>query len=271
WSADAWDFDHDGYSDLYIANGYISGTAQPEVSSFFWRQVVGNSPADATPNSNYEHGWNAINELVRSDHSWAGFERNTVYLNNRDGRFSDISGLSGLDLLQDSRSFALADLDGDGRQEVVVKNRNAPQIIVLRNAIDELGSAVSIRLRGTKGNRDAIGAAVTVRSGDLRQTKYLQAGTGFLSQHAKELFCGLGTVPGKVSVAVRWPGGEAQEFAGVPPDHHIAIEEGNAQISAVPFSPRLPIARRAWAGSKIPSPPASIATWLLDPLPAPDF
>jgi len=271
WSADAWDFDHDGYSDLYIANGYISGTAVPEVSSFFWRQVVGNSPADATPNSNYEHGWNAINELVRSDHSWAGFERNTVYLNNRDGSFSDISGLSGLDLLQDSRSFALADLDGDGRQEVVVKNRNAPQIIVLRNAIDELGSAVSIRLRGTKSNRDALGAAVTVRSGALRQTKYLQAGTGFLSQHSKELFFGLGKAAGRVSVSVRWPSGLIAEFSDVPANQHVVVEEEKAAFSATPFEP----SALAWQrpASALPSsePPESASTWLLDPLPAPDF
>ena len=49
WSSDAWDFDHDGYSDLYIANGYISGPDTRDVSSFFWRQVVAKSPQDATP------------------------------------------------------------------------------------------------------------------------------------------------------------------------------------------------------------------------------
>jgi Flp pilus assembly protein TadD/peroxiredoxin len=271
WSADAWDFDHDGYSDLYVANGYISGTAEPEVSSFFWRQVVGNSPANATPNSNYEHGWNAINELIRSDHSWSGFERNTVYLNNRDGSFSDISGVSGLDLLEDGRAFALADLDGDGRQEVVLKNRNAPQISLLRNAMSELGSAVSVRLRGTKSNRDAIGAAVTVRSGNLHQTKYLQAGTGFLSQHSKELFFGLGTAEGKVSVAVRWPRGMTQEFADIPPNHRITIEEGNALLSTVPFSAHAPIEHREGAASKSQPSPASISTWLLEPLLAPGF
>jgi len=271
WSADAWDFDHDGWSDLYIANGYISGTAEPEVSSFFWRQVVGNSPADATPNSNYEHGWNAINELIRSDHSWAGFQRNTVYLNNRDGSFSDISGLSGLDLLQDSRAFVLADLDGDGRQEVVVKNRNAPQIIILRNAIDEMGSAISIRLRGTKSNRDALGAAVTVRSGTLRQTKYLQAGTGFLSQHSKELFFGLGEAARKVSVSVRWPSGLLAEFSDVPANHRVVLEEEKAVFSATPFETSALAWQRPASAPPSSEPPESAATWLLDPLPAPDF
>ena len=49
WSSDAWDFDHDGYSDLYIANGYISGPDPRDVSSFFWRQVVGKSPQNSNP------------------------------------------------------------------------------------------------------------------------------------------------------------------------------------------------------------------------------
>ena len=271
WSADAWDFDHDGYSDLYIANGYISGTAQAEVSSFFWRQVVGNSPSNATPSSSYERGWNAINELIRSDYTWAGYERNTVYLNNRDGSFSDVSGVSGLDLIQDCRSFALADFDGDGRQEVVVKNRNAPQIGILRNAMSELGSALSFRLRGTKSNCDAIGAAVTVRSGNLQQTKYLQAGTGFLSQHSKELFFGLGKVDGRISVSVRWPSGLRQEFAEIPANHRVTIQEGNPNLSATPFSVlALPRPQESSTPESVAS-PESVSTWLLDPLPAPGF
>ena len=137
WSSDAWDFDHDGYPDLYIANGYISGAGPHELSSFFWRQVVGKSPQNSNPSSNYEQGWNAINELVRSDSSWAAPERNVFYANNRDGTFSEISGVVGLDFPDDSRSFVLSDIDHDGRLEVILKNRNAPQLRVLRNAMKD--------------------------------------------------------------------------------------------------------------------------------------
>src|ERR1700730_8753878 len=89
WSSDAWDFDHDGFPDLYVANGMISGPMRPTreeaLNSFFWRQVVANSPAEAKPSPDYEQGWAAINELVRSDGTWSGFERNVFYANNRDG------------------------------------------------------------------------------------------------------------------------------------------------------------------------------------------
>lgn len=271
WSADAWDFDHDGYSDLYIANGYISGSSQTEVSSFFWRQVVGNSPASSAPSPRYEHGWNAINELIRSDHTWAGYERNTLYRNNGDGAFSDVSGLSGLDLSDDSRAFALADLDGDGRLEVIVKNRTAPQVRVLRNVMSAIGDALCFRLQGTNGNRDAIGAAITVRNGGLRQTKYLQAGTGFLSQHSKELFFGLGKVTGQVSASVRWPNGSVQDFSEIPANHRVTIQEGKAGFSAAPFTDAQPHTAEASALSTYGASEAPGSSWLLDPLPAPDF
>src|SRR5258705_447697 len=155
WSSDAWDFDHDGYPDLYIANGYISGPESSgselkDVSSFFWRQVVGKSPQNFIPSAKYENGWNAINELIRSDATWNGYERNVFCANNRDGTFSDVSGVTGLDFPDDSRAFALADLDHDGRLEIVLKNRNAPQLRILRNVVKELGNAVAFRLRGTK-------------------------------------------------------------------------------------------------------------------------
>src|SRR5256886_17453094 len=74
-------FNHDGYPDLYIANGMISGTSRDDLNSFFWRQVVANSRNDPRPSHEYEQGWNAINELIRSDHTWSGFERNVFYLN----------------------------------------------------------------------------------------------------------------------------------------------------------------------------------------------
>ena len=271
WSADSWDFDHDGHADLYIANGYISGIEWQDVSSFFWRQVVAKSPSDATPSPGYERGWGAINELIRSGSRWNGYERNVFLANNRDGTFSDVSGVVGLDFRDDSRAFALADLDGDGRCELILKNRTGPQIRILHLAAENVGNSISFCLRGEKSNRDAIGAAVTVEAGSLRQTKYLQAGSGFLSQHTKELFFGLATAQGPVQASIRWPSGVTQNFDSLPVNHRIEIVEGAARvrISAVV---KLPVARQQSA--KLPQGetiPASTDTWLIEPVKAPEF
>ena len=271
WSADAWDFDHDGYSDLYITNGYISGAERSDVGSFFWRQVVGNSPSGANPFLPYERGWNAINELIRSDATWNGYERNTFYLNNHDGTFAEISGISGLDFLDDSRSFALADLDHDGRLEVILKNRNAPQVRVLRNHMSQIGDAVCFRLRGTKSNRDAIGASITLQAGALRQTKYLRAGSGFLSQHTKEVFFGLGKWRTPVTATVHWPSGETQSFDNIPVNQRISITESQPAFQATPFRPTAPAYLEAVPVTQPTPPPTVVETWLLAPLPAPDF
>ena len=272
WSADFWDFDHDGHQDLYVTNGYITAESKNDLASFFWRQVVAKSPEHKTPSAAYERGWNAINELIRSDSSWNAYERNVMFANHGDGAFSEVSGLLGLDALEDCRSFALADIDGDGRLEVILKSRNAPQLRVLRNAMQETGHAISFRLRGTKSNRDAIGAAVTVEAGSLKQTKYLQAGTGFLAQHSKEVFFGLGKASGgTVSATVRWPSGLLQQFDHLPAQHCVEIEEGSTSIKANPYR----AAANAYVeAGRLPEPeslPHIVETWLIEPLKAPTF
>jgi len=276
WCSDSWDFDHDGYADLYIANGYISGQATSEygdtdVSSFFWRQVVANSPPSQTPSEKYELGWNAINELIRSDASWNGFERNILYVNNHDGTFSDVSSIAGLDFPDDSRSFALADIDHDGRLEVVLKNRNAPQLRIVRNAMKDLGNSIAFRLRGVKSNRDAIGTSITIETDGHRQTKYFQAGTGFLSQHTKELFFGIGKAQADIRATVRWPTGLTQVFDHLAANRRFEIEEGSQDLVTKPFAAAPDSYLRANSPNKAESLPTSAETWLIEPLTAPEF
>jgi tetratricopeptide (TPR) repeat protein len=273
WSSDAWDFDHDGFPDLYIANGMVSGPSREELNSFFWRQVVAASPADAKPSHNYQQGWSAINELIRSDGTWSGYERNVFYANNRDGSFSDVSGVAGLDFLEDGRAFAVSDFDHDGRLELFLKNRNGPQLRILKNVMADLAPSIAFRLRGGKSNRDAIGATVTLESELGRQTRTLQAGSGFLSQHTKELFFGLGGAKGPLKASIRWPSGLAQELHDLPINHRVWVEEGSATMRKEPFA----TATGASAPPVAPAPqgiealPSHVETWLLAPVSAPDF
>jgi Flp pilus assembly protein TadD/peroxiredoxin len=282
WSSDAWDFDHDGFPDLYIANGMVSGPSREDLNSFFWRQVVAFSPEEAGPSHDYEQGWSAINELIRADGTWSGYERNTFYANNGDGTFSDISGVIGMDFLEDGRAFALADFDHDGRQEVFLKNRNGPQLRLLKNVMENLPPSLAFHLRGTKSNRDAIGAVVTVetepgsRTRSL-QSRALQAGSGFLSQHSKDVFFGLGAAKGPVRASIRWPSGLVQEFHDLPINHRVWIEEGSEPSRMEAF--KTPAGRGQFSDmspvdakpQRIETLPTTAETWLLAPVEAPDF
>jgi tetratricopeptide (TPR) repeat protein len=272
WSSDALDFDHDGFADLYVANGMVSGPSRVDLNSFFWRQVVSFSPDEARPSRDYEQGWSAINELIRSDGTWSGYERNIFYANNRDGTFSDVSAVLGLDFVEDGRAFALADFDHDGRVELCLKNRNAPQVRLLKNVARSLPPSIAFRLQGTKSNRDAIGAVITVEAGSGRQTRALQAGSGFLSQHSKDVFFGLGDAKGPVRASIRWPSGLVQELQDLPINHRIWIEEGSEPSRMDAFQPGAATnASSTTSQGEVETLPTNVATWLLSPVAAPEF
>ncbi|HEY0796077.1 MAG TPA: FG-GAP-like repeat-containing protein [Acidisarcina sp.] len=268
WSCASWDFDNDGWADLYVANGFVSGPNSKDLQSFFWRQVAQRSVTPAGASPEYDLAWNAVNELVRSDFSWSGYQRNVFFLNNHDGTFSDVSGVLGLDLRDDCRAYALSDFDHDGRMEFVIKNRTGPQLRVLRNDLDGIGNSIVFRLTGRKSNRDAIGATVTIAAGATRQTKFVSAGSGFASQHTKELFFGLAEAPGPISISVRWPTGVVDRYSGLAVNQRVEIIEGEQNFKAAPYQP--PQRRQAAAASPpVGSTPDN--TWLVAPLWGPDL
>jgi tetratricopeptide (TPR) repeat protein len=272
WSSDAWDFDHDGFDDLYIANGMVSGPRREDLNSFFWRQVVANSPNAARSSPEYEQGWNAVNELIRSDYAWSGYERNVFYANNRDGTFVDVSGAVDLDFIEDGRSFALADFDNDGRLEILLKSRNAPQVRLLKNVLAELPPSITFRLRGgAKSNRDAIGAVVTIDTEAGRQMRRVQAGSGFLSQHSKELHFGVGRGTGPITATIEWPSGAVQHLRDLPANHRISVDEGDENPRFEAFKTQALKKTAALPASAADVLPSTIETWLLAPVPAPDF
>jgi hypothetical protein len=75
---------------------------------------------------------------------------------------------------------------------VLLAARSSPQLRLFHNRFAAGNAALALRLTGTKSNRDAIGARVTVEAEQVRPTRVLMAGSGFVSQHSKELLFGLG-------------------------------------------------------------------------------
>ena len=260
WCSDGYDFDLDGVPEIYVAAGMITHAPGKDLMSFFWRQAVSKSPIEKKPAPAYENGWNCLNQLVREDWSWNGHEPNVFYKRVGD-KYIDASGVSGLDHALDSRAFAVTDLDGDGIPDVVVKNRLGPQVMAFRNdSVAKGKTPLVIELLGVASNRDAIGARVKVGG----RVQWLSAGSGYISQHTKRLYFGVGG-----DVEVRWPSGKVQTFAGLQSGFRYRLQEGTADpVSRLPLLSRklLPPANPVKANNDLVFEP----TWMYEPLPLPE-
>ncbi len=187
WSADGIDFDNDGIPEIFVTAGMLTNSSETDLESFFWRKVAAASPASAKPDHAYENGWNALSQAVHEKYSEAGRQPNVFYV-RRGGKYYDFSGVSGLDFADDSRAFAVTDLDGDGNSDLLLKNRLGPQVRVFQNDCGKRRKSIAFHLRGVKSNRDGIGARVEVDG----KVKFVAAGSGYLSQHTKVVQFGLG-------------------------------------------------------------------------------
>jgi tetratricopeptide (TPR) repeat protein len=263
WSCDGTDFDNDGTPEIYIACGMVSNNSRVDLMSYFYRHVVSNSPVKQVRAPAYENGWNAINQLIRGDYSWAGPEPNVLYA-RRAGRYYDFSGVGGIDVAEDSRAFAWIDLDGDGCLDLVVKNRLGPQIRTFQNACGAARQRMVFSLRGAKSNRDAVGARVEVDG----QVKWVVAGSAYLSQHTKRLHFGLGERKRAEKVRVLWPSGLAQELPPLDAGFLYEITEGVAEFRSTRLRPSTELP----AGAPVAADNQSrlFTTWLREPVPLPE-
>ncbi len=204
----------------------------------------------------YELGWKATYRLMREGMSWSGREANCVFLNLDGEQFSDVSGISGANFKDDARGIALVDWDFDGALDAWVKNRSAPQVRFLRNRLAGSNGYLALRLRGTKTNRDGIGARVEVAlkdRGSSRLIRTLHAGDGYLSQSTRWLHFGLGAAKEIERLVVRWSGGETETFEGVVPNGHYQLVEGSGVAN--PWTP--PKRTLALRAQNVEIPPAS--------------
>jgi tetratricopeptide (TPR) repeat protein len=227
---------------------------------------VARSPLQRVTGTPYDDAWRAMNQmLIRG--SIAAHQRNVFLRNDGRGGFDDVSGTLGLDLDQDGRSFAVFDQDGDGDPDLaVMAARQAPQLRVFRNDFPRRGAALALRLVGKASNRDAIGARVRVETDRMRRVKEVHAGSGFLSQHTKELLFGLGDSRRVVRLTIDWPSGRKQELTDIAPNQRLLIEEGG-EPRREPFR-----AAKALAGAgTLPPAAAPSSSWLYEPFPAPEL
>lgn len=177
--------------------------------------------------------------MLEEGRSYSGYERNTAFLHlgGETARFADVSGASGLDLMDDGRSIAVCDWDYDGREDFWITNRNAPRLRLQHNRSQTANSFVAVKLKGTTCNRDAIGARVelSVTASPSRRIRTLRAGEGFLAQSSSWIHFGIEAGTKIKSLTVRWPGGTKETFSGVKTGKFFIIEQGKGQ--AKPWQP----------------------------------
>jgi enediyne biosynthesis protein E4 len=202
WGARFGDLNNDGLLELVVANGFISADS----TRSYWYSMSkiagaqGNIFEDA-------RNWPAIGTA-----SLSGFERSRLLLNRADG-FVDIAEEAGMTDRLDGRGVAMADLSNRGTLDVIIANqKNRP--LIYRNVADHAGQWLELKLIGSRSNRSAIGADVTVEFGSVRQRQVVDGGSGLCSQNDRRLHFGLGAQrPGRV--LIRWPSGQEQVVEGL--------------------------------------------------------
>jgi len=184
------DFDNDGDRDLFVACGHLQ------------------------------------DNIDLLDDTTSYLAPNVLLMNAGDGTFVNVSDEAGdgMAVKGASRGIGLDDLDNDGDVDVVILNsRREPT--VLRNDSPRGNHWIQIRLRGTKTNRDGIGAHVKVVAGDLTQMDEVHSGGGYQSHWGLRLYFGLGRHKRVDRIEVRWVGGGVDVLTDVAADQLITITE----------------------------------------------
>src|SRR6266581_217418 len=214
WGAQFGDLNNDGANELFVANGFISADRQKS----YWYAMSKIAGANGRL---FEDAatWPAFGNL-----SLSGYEPSRVYLNRGVAGWIDVARNVGATDLYDGRAVALADLWNRGEQDVIVANQNQ-RAVVYRDYPDTANHWLGLKLVGTPSNRSAIGAEVELESGDLRQRRIVDGGSGFASQNDRRLHFGLGAREWVDRIVIQWPSGIQQILQRPAIDRILTVTE----------------------------------------------
>jgi enediyne biosynthesis protein E4 len=203
WGTAFFDMDNDGWLDLFVANGHVYPQVDAIPGDIPYRQPM------------------------------------LLFRNHRDGTFDDVSSVLANMPPQSRRGAAFGDINNDGNVDVVVLNVGEPPSLLLNHS-DSANHRVLFKLVGTKSNRAAIGARVTLKAGALVQFSEVRGGASYLSQNDLRLHFGLAGNDKMGEVSIRWPNGETEILRDVPADFIYTVVEGAGiqQKATLPPLPR---------------------------------
>jgi enediyne biosynthesis protein E4 len=195
WGTKFIDFDNDGRRDLFVAQGHVLDTVSGARQGFDYLQAP-------------------------------------LMLRNQGPSFSDVSASLGPAFARPAagRGAAFADLDDDGDIDIVIANLDSPPTI-LRNDDRNANRWLTVSLRGTRSNRDGIGAIVTVVDDQGRtQSGVCSTASSYQSASDRRVHFGLGGASGVQRVEVRWPSGTVQVLKEIAADRILEIVEPAPEV-----------------------------------------
>jgi len=190
WGAGFADFDNDGWLDIFLTNGHV----YPE---------------------------------VRQLRTEAGYEQRKVVYRNVDGRFEDVSERLGPPATSPKagRGTAFGDIDNNGTVDVAINNVHDTPDLFLTSA-PAANRWLLLRLVGSRSNRSAIGARVTVRAGAVVQIQEVRGGGSYISQNDLRVHFGLAAAARVDRLEVRWPNGLEEVWQDVAANQVLTLSEG---------------------------------------------
>jgi len=202
WGTGFVDFDNDSWLDLFVANGHV----YPQVDA------ISGGPRYREPMQ--------------------------LFRNLGNGTFEDISSASGLGQvsLACRRGTAFGDVNNDGNMDMAILNVGEPPTLLI-NRTRNSSHRVLFKLVGTKSNRAAIGARVTILLSGVRQFSEVRAAGSYLSHNDLRQHFGLGNTTKIDSAEIRWPNGKVEALQNLHADAIYTIVEGEGIRETKPLSP----------------------------------
>jgi len=253
------DFDRDGQLDIYVTNwsqesdalfwnegekGFLdiagaAGIGQPSSSWVGWGTGFFDPENSGWPDIFVAHGHVYPQmDLIKGGAPYK--EPVLLFHNNRNRTFTDITAPSGLDKLPplSRRGVAFGDVNNDGKVDIVILNVSGPPTLLI-NRSETANHSVLFKLIGTKSNKAAIGARVTVAAGGLKQIDEVRSGGSYLSQNDLRLHFGMGKET-SLDVEISWPSGKKETYQNLPSDFIYTLTEGEGIAHKAPFSGHVP-------------------------------
>jgi hypothetical protein len=236
---------HNDGSGLFTDDAAISGIGPPSARSLTFGCFFFDYDLDGLPDIFAANG-HVADDVSVTQPTLHYAELPLLFRNLGNGKFEDVSAAMGPPFRQPmvARGAAYADFDNDGDLDLVLTTSNGPARL-LRNDNGNRNDMLRVKLIGTRSNRDAIGAKVTLTTANgMRLDAMVKTGSSYLSQSELPLTFGLGkpTNAKTVNLQIAWPSGRKESITHIAVNQFLTIKEGDGIVSARPivFGPALP-------------------------------